>query len=94
MHTNCCVCSLAPAGVIWITRFCSEARHEDSPMTHEIRGARSFLRHAETCPIKVRRKLRNRGRFPAGSKAMQAHLDEQSVIKANAQFWEQMLAMS
>ena len=24
---------------------------------------------------------------------MQAHLDEQSVIKANAQFWEQMLAM-
>jgi chemotaxis protein CheX len=25
---------------------------------------------------------------------MRAHLDEQSVINANAQFWEQMLAMS
>jgi len=28
-----------------------------------------------------------------GEQAMQARLDEQGVIKANAQFWEQMLAM-
>jgi CheY-specific phosphatase CheX len=29
-----------------------------------------------------------------GERRMQAQLDEQSVIKANAQFWEQMLAMT
>jgi len=29
-----------------------------------------------------------------GETAMRAQLDEQSVVKANAQFWEQMLAMT
>jgi len=31
---------------------------------------------------------------PRGEQRMRAQLDEQCVIKANAQFWEQMLAMS
>jgi CheY-specific phosphatase CheX len=30
---------------------------------------------------------------PMGERRMRAQLDEQSVIKANSQFWEQMLAM-
>ena len=34
------------------------------------------------------------GGFPTGERLMRAQLDEESVIKANSQFWEQMLAMT
>jgi len=53
----------------------------------------AFLMCAENWPIKLA-ETKSEAKLSDGDRAMKVQLDEQCVINANAQFWEQMLAMT